>query len=289
MTSPTVKQSKQLHNHSMRPFNPVATALIWVISVACPSTIHAQPPRQMLNAARIEPHVGDTLPLSAQFYNHLGEPTTLGELVGKRPIVLCLVYFECPMLCKLAADGLVRSVADLPETVGDDFDIVFVSFDPRDTPQRADAARNHALRQYARDESADGWHFLTGGQEEIDRLTEGVGFHYVWDDASQQFAHATGLMIVSPEGVITEYLDGVRFSPRELIDAVQRASNNELSASQPTSFVRCYLYDPTTGRFGAAVQWTIRALGTLTVLLLAVMIYRLQFSGRARLNLEEPQ
>ena len=168
-----------------------------------------------------------------------------------------------------------RTVASLPETVGQDFDVVLVSFDPRDSAARADAARQQALKNYARKGTDSGWHFLTGSQDDIDKLSDAVGFHYLWDDASQQFAHASGLVIVSPQGAITEYLDGVQFSPRQLISAVDRAANGEVSVSPPTSFVRCYLYDPTTGQFGVAVQWTIRVLGVLTVLALAVLIMRL--------------
>ncbi|GAA4468001.1 SCO family protein [Novipirellula rosea] len=234
-----------------------------------------QQPRQILDTARIEPQMGASLPLTGEFRDHSGHTVVLSELLGKRPIVLCLVYFDCPMLCKLAADGLVRTVASLPETVGQDFDVLLISFDPHDTPERADAARQLALKNYARSGADAGWHFLTGSQVEIDRVTSAVGFHYVWDDASKQFAHASGLIVVSPEGVITEYLDGVQFSPRALISAVHRAGNNEVFTQSPTSFVRCYLYDPTTGKFGATVQWTIRAMGLLTVLALATLIVRL--------------
>lgn len=220
--------------------------------------------------------------MSAEFRNHLGETVRLNTIVRDRPVIMCLVYFECPMLCKLAADGLVRSVAGLSETVGQDFDVLLVSFDPHDTPQQAALAREQALRKYARDESATGWHFLTGTQDNIDQLTEAVGFQYVWDEKTQQFAHAAGLVIVSPKGVITEYLDGVRFSPRDLATAVTHAANNELSQREPTSFVRCYLYDPTTGRFGSAVQWTLRALGVLTVFLLGVTVYKLSSREQAK-------
>jgi protein SCO1/2 len=239
----------------------------------------AQSPRKILDAIRIEPRIGDSLPMAAAFRDHSGKTVQLSEIIHERPVVLCLVYFQCPMLCKLAADGLVRSVAGLPETVGKEFDIVFVSFDPRDTPKSANAARSHALKQYARKGTDAGWHFLTGTQASIDQLTAAVGFRYVWDEGSQQYAHAAGLMIISPDGIVTEYLDGVRFSPRELVLAVDRAAHNELSQREPTSFVRCYLYDPTTGRFGAAVQWTIRTLGMLTVVLLGATVYRLHRRG----------
>lgn len=232
-------------------------------------------PRDTLEAAKIEPHVGQVLPLAAEFRDHRGQKVQLGELVGQRPLVMCLVYFKCPMLCKLTADGLIRAVASVPENVGENFDVVVVSFDPRDTPRRASAARDHALGRYARADSAAGWHFLTGSQENIDLLTEAVGFQYVWDEQSKQFAHAAGLVIVSPDGVITEYLDGVNFSPRNLMAAVNRAAENQLTERPLTSFVRCYLYDPTTGKFGAAIQWTIRALGVATVLGLILGMYSL--------------
>ncbi len=269
------------NRQSSAPLQVVFILLAFTALLNCDSTVIGQQQRDdLLSAARIEPQVGQSLPLSAEFRDHLGQPLRLKAIVGERPVVLCLVYFECPMLCKLAADGLVRSVASLPETVGKDFDVVFVSFDPRDTAQRAEAARQHALRRYARDGAAGGWHFLTGSQANIDRLTEAVGFKYRWDDDSKQFAHATGLMIVSSDGVITEYLDGVNFSPRDLISAVNRAANHELTVRQSTSFVRCYLYDPTTGKFGTAIQWTIRLLGAATVLGLVLLVYRLQRRGR---------
>ncbi|MCA9156740.1 MAG: SCO family protein [Planctomycetales bacterium] len=251
----------------------VVLVLIVVINLA--SLALGQQPRDKLESAWIEPHVGRMLPLTSEFIEHNGQEIQLGDEVGKRPVVLCMVYFECPMLCKLAADGLVRSVASLPENVGQDLDIVFVSFDPRDTPERAKAAREHALLQYARAGSEKGWHFLTGNQASIDQIAQAVGFHYLWDEETQQFAHATGIMIITPEGRISEYLDGINFSPRELSSAIGRAAKNELTESGATLFMRCYLYDPTTGKFGAAVQWTIRVLGLATVLALILLVFRL--------------
>lgn len=245
----------------------------------------AQRPREMLNRAEIVPHVGTSLPLDAEFLNHQGAPIRLDTITGERPTVLCLVYFECPMLCKLAADGLVRGIAGLSENVGQDFNVAFISFDPRDTPGQADAARTQALRQYARGDSGEGWYFLTGEQPAIDALTQAVGFHYAWDESSGQFSHASGLMIISPTGVVSQYLDGVRFTPHELSEAVENAASGTASAAEPISFARCYLYDPTTGKFGAAVQWTVRVLGLLTVLAIGAMIYRL---SRAPTALEQP-
>ncbi len=232
-------------------------------------------PREKLQAAWIDPQVGRSLPLDVPFIAHDERSTNLREVLGQRPVVLCLVYFECPMLCRLAADGVMRAVSSMSEQVGQDFDVIFISFDPRDTPARARAARDHALSQYTRAGAKAGLHFLTGSQASIDAITRAVGFHYAWDEATQQFSHAAGLMIVAPDGVITEYLDGVNFSPRSLASAVERAQRNELTQTQALAFVRCYLYDPTTGKFGAAVQWTIRALALATVAFIGAAIVRM--------------
>lgn len=169
----------------------------------------------------------------------------------------------------------MRAVSSVPEQVGQDFNVVFISFDPRDTPARAEAAREHALSLYTRSGAEQGMYFLTGTQASIDAVTQAVGFHYAWDDSTKQFSHASGLMIVAPDGVVTEYLDGVNFSPGSLASAIGRARHNELTQSQSFSFVRCYLYDPTTGKFGAAVQWTIRVLALATVVFIGVAIVRM--------------
>lgn len=252
---------------------PVTLLLPLASLLFCPPFAFGQTQaRDALESAWIEPHVGATLPLTAKFVDHTNRSAQLGEISARRPMLLCLVYFECPMLCKLSADGLIKSVSSLRERVGQDFDVVFVSFDVRDTPERASAACEQALRKYARQGTEQGWHFLTGSQESIDQLTDAVGFHYMWDKETKQFSHATGIIVVTPDGKISEYLDGISYSPNDLIAAVHRAANNELTEPTSSIFVRCYLYDPTTGRFGYAVQWTIRVLGVLTVVAITALV-----------------
>lgn len=260
-----------------RSFKQQVTTYVGCLVIVVSSTVAtAQSQRETLSRAVIEPQPGRHLPLNETFFDHTGMSLTIGEVVrGDRPTVLCLVYFECPMLCRLAADGLIRSVAALEEDVGDSFNVVIVSFDPRDTPERATAARFQALRLYAREASERGWFFLTGKQQAIDALTDAVGFRYVWDQETQQFSHAAGLIIVSGDGVITEYLDGVRFTPTELHEAIQRAHSGIVTDAESISFARCYLYDPTTGRFGIAVQWAIRVLGLITVVTIIVGLRRM--------------
>ncbi|MEZ6087840.1 MAG: SCO family protein [Pirellulaceae bacterium] len=245
----------------------------------------SQPQQEMLGKAGIEPKIGGSLPAEAIFVDHHGNAVSIDEIVcGQRPSVVCLVYFNCPMLCKLAADGLVRAAASIDGDVGDAFDVLLISFDPRDQPKQAMAARSIAVQRYGRDPTGTGWYFLTGNQNAIDQLTRSVGFRYAWDDETQQYAHAAGLIIVSPDGGITEYLDGVRFAPMELEAALRRADQKALTDSEGLTFARCYLYDPTTGKFGSVVHWAIRILGLLTVATLVVGIVCLSRVGSRVVN-----
>lgn len=230
-------------------------------------------PREILQQAGIDPQLGTALPRSLRFVDAQGTTCTLEAVYRDRPAVICMVYFDCPMLCKLAADGLVRAANEIPETVGDDFNVVFVSFDPRDTPKKAAAAREYVLRNYTRSDESTGWYCLTGDDAAIQQLTDALGFHYVWDPQSGQFAHASGLMLVDTRGNVSGYLDGVQFTPSELSRAIGDAQGQQITSSQPTNFLRCYLYDPTTGKFGVAVQWAIRLMGLLTLGGLGCLIY----------------
>ncbi|MAT14538.1 MAG: hypothetical protein CMJ46_04630 [Planctomyces sp.] len=248
---------------------------ILIALILVSSSLNAQFSGELLNEAEIIPQVGESLPLDAEFVDATGVPVQLAEVTRERPTILCLVYFDCPMLCKLAADSVVKGVTEIDADVGDKFNVVFVSFNPVDTPEKAMQAQAAALAQYGRVGAGAGWYFLTGEQAEIDRLTKAVGYHYRWDPETKQFSHPSGLMIISPAGVITEYLDGVRFSAADLNSAVKRAAAGTETKSETISFARCYLYDPTTGKFGAAVQWTVRTLGLLTVVGLGFTVFRL--------------
>lgn len=253
----------------------IMVAAVGLLFVAMRSQVMAETARERLNQASIEPKVGSSIPTSATFKNHRGEEVALADIVSERPTVLCLVYFDCPMLCRLAAEGVVRAVASVPGDVGQDFNVLFVSFDPSDTPAKATAARAAALQQYDRDSGGKGWYFLTGTLGEIKRLTQSVGFNYAWDASSGQFSHSSGIIILSVDGTISQYLDGVHFSPTQLSAAIDRAANGEVTAQQAKTFIRCYLYDPTTGQFGSAIQWTLRGLGLLTVLMIGLLLFRL--------------
>ncbi len=240
----------------------------------------AQGPRNILDRAEIDPQIGQTIPLETKFLDHAGRETTLRKTLDAKPAILCLVYFQCPMLCKLAADGLVKALTEIDSRVGDDFQVILVSFDPRDTPPQAEITRKQLVRRYARPGTEQGWHCLTGETQAVETLMARIGFHAVWDENTKQFAHAAGIFLISPEGTITDCLNGVEFSPRPLAKAIDAARRGEVKprvegAAEAKPFLRCYIYDPTTGKFGAAVQWTIRVLGLGTVLAMVWGIARL--------------
>ncbi|KAA0131547.1 SCO family protein [Gimesia chilikensis] len=262
--------------------NFILACLVTLSGWGClPGEATAETPRKILKEAGITPNTGKTLPLETVFTDHTGQELTIRTALGQQPTVLCLVYFDCPMLCKLSADGLVRAANELPETVGEDYRVLLVSFNPQDTPEKAARARQRLIQKYDRTPGGEGWSCLTGSQSEIDRLTGAVGFKARWDEELQQYAHASGLVLLSGEGVITGYLDGVSYAPRELSRAIDAARQSEVTQPSTNSFLTCYLYDPTTGRLGSAVQWAIRILGGLTLIGLVWLVWRLQQGSQA--------
>jgi protein SCO1/2 len=186
--------------------------------------------------------------------------------------VLIFAYFECPMLCTLVVNGLASALNVLSLTPGQDFEIVTVSFDPRDTPAAAAAKKSHYLERYSRAGAAEGWHFLTGDQPSIDRLTKAAGFRYVWDTPTNQFAHPSGVIVLTPDGRLARYLFGVEYGPRDLRLAIVEASNGQVGNPADALLLYCYHYDPMTGRYGLIIMRALRLAGAGTVLALVTFI-----------------
>jgi protein SCO1/2 len=205
------------------------------------------------------------LPLDAPFKDESGRDVRLGDFFGSRPVVLALVYFNCPMLCTQVMSGLSSSLGVMSLNPGTDFDVVAVSFDPREKP--ADAAQKKAtfLEHYSRPKDGAGWHFLTGEQPSIDRLTKAAGFRYVWDKDTNQFAHPTGVIVVTPDGRIARYLFGVEYGPRDLRLSLVEASQGKIGSVVDSLLLYCYHYDPMTGRYGIVIMRTLRIAGAATV------------------------
>jgi len=212
------------------------------------------------------------LPLDARFRDDHGREVRLGEYFGRKPVVLAFVYYECPMLCTQVLSAITSSLGVLSLDAGKDFELVLVSFDPREKPAQAAAKKAEYLHRYNRPGGDEGWHFLTGDEPEIRRATSAAGFRYVWDADTQQFAHPTGIIVVTPDGRPARYLFGIEYGPRDLRLALVEASEGRIGTVADSLLLYCYHYDPMTGRYGFIVMRVLRLLGVATVLLIVSFI-----------------
>ena len=218
-----------------------------------------------LEGVRFDQRLGDNLPLDLSFRDEAGRSVALGEFFGKRPVLLSLGYYNCPMLCPMVRDGLVRSIKPLSFSAGREFEVVIVSIDPDEGPEDAKPRREDSLSRYDRAGTEGGWHFLTGSRESIARLTDAVGFRYSRDAATGQFAHAAGLVVATPSGEISRYLFGAEFSPRDVRLALVEASESRIGGLTDQLLLFCYHYDPAAGRYSAVALGSIRIAGIMTV------------------------
>ena len=228
-----------------------------------------------LKEVRIEQKLGNQLPLDLVFRDESGQQVKLGQYFGKKPVVLSLVYYDCPMLCTQILNDMVTTFRVLPFQVGNEFDVVTVSFDPRETSALAASKKKvyiDYLPENMRAGAQSGWHFLTGEQASIDKLTEAVGFHYRWDEARKQFAHGSAIMLTTPKGVLSRYFYGVEYSARDLRFGLMESAESRIGTPAQELLLYCYQYDPATGRYGAPIKRLLRIAGVLTVLGILAMI-----------------
>jgi protein SCO1/2 len=220
----------------------------------------------------ITPKLGADLPMNGSFRGADGNAVRLDDCFAGKPVILHLVYYECPMLCRLSADGLFSTLGTLSLKPGDDFTIVTLSFDPREGPELSARAREVAITRCGRDAVERGWHFLTGDEASIKAVTDAVGFRYVYDENIKQYAHASGVFVITPEGKIARYLGGIHFAPRDLRLSLVEASGGKIGTAIDQVMMLCYMYDPTIGKYGFAIMTVMRTAGTLTVVTLAASI-----------------
>jgi len=216
--------------------------------------------------------LGNDLPLHAHFTDATGTRRPLGDHFGERPVMLALVYYECPMLCNLVLNGVIRSLRAVEFDAGETFDVVVVSFDPRESWELAAAKRDAYVESYGREGSGSGWHFLTGDEAEIARLTEAVGFSSVYDEETGEFAHSAGIVLTTPEGRISRYFYGIEFPPRDLRLGLIEAADSKIGNLIDQVLLFCFHYDPATGKYTLATLNAIRTGGVLTVAALAFFI-----------------
>jgi protein SCO1/2 len=236
-----------------------------------PGTPSSTLPRA-LREIGFDQNLDQLLPLDTSFRDERGATVRLGDYFGKRPVVLVFAYYDCPMLCTQVINGLSSALGVLSLTPGKDFEIVTISFNPADTPATATAKKAIYLERYTRAGAADSWHFLTGDQPSIDRLTKAAGFRYVWDADTKQFAHPSGIIVLTPDGRLARYLFGIEYGPRDLRYAIVEASDGKVGNAADALLLYCYHYDPMTGRYGLVIMRVLRLAGGATVLALGAFI-----------------
>jgi len=222
------------------------------------------------------------LPRDLAFRDEDGRTVRLGDYFGERPVVLVLAYYECPMLCTLVLNGLLRALRVINLDVGRDFEVVTVSFDARETPALAAAKKAAYLEQYGREGAAAGWHFLTGEGPAIERLAQAVGFRFTWVPEQEQFAHAAAIMVATPAGRLARYFYGVEYPPRDLRLGLVEAADGTIGSPVDQVLLYCLQYDPTTGRYSAVALNLVRLGGVATMLALGGFILISRRRERAR-------
>ena len=238
--------------------------------VAFPA-LHAQSP-QLPARADLEQRLGAQVPLDLPFTDETGQTVSLRRFFGERPVILQMGYNHCWLMCDVVTGALVRSLQDLRLDPGSDFEVVFVSIDPRETWQLAAKKRAEYLRSYGRAKTGPGWHFLTGHDPEIHVLADAVGFHYFYDPPSGQFAHPSGLIVATPRGVASKYFYGVEFDPGLLRQALLEASSGTVGSRVEALLLLCYHWNPLTGRYGVLIARVLKGMCLGTVALLGGFI-----------------
>ena len=233
-----------------------------------PSTALPEPLRQVGYDQRL----GAQLPLDLAFRDETGRPLRLRDLFGARPVILVLAYYDCPMLCGVVLTDLVASLKTLQLAPGRDFEVVVASIDPTETPSQAFATKRDALVRYGRQGTDGGWHFLTGSQAAIDRLTRAMGFRYAYDAATGEYAHAAGIVIATPDGRLSRYLLGVEYPPRDVRLGLVESAGGRIGTVVDKVLLYCFHYDPAAGRYSVMTMNLVRLGGIATVLGLGLLV-----------------
>lgn len=254
------------------------SACVWSSAAAAQNL-----PRPLQNVG-FDQRLNEQVPLDLEFADEAGKPVKLGDYFHGKPVILVLAYYRCPMLCTLVLNGLVQGMLDMDFTVGKEFEVVTVSFDPRETPELAAEKKKNYVARYGRPGAREGWHFLTGKDSAIRRLTQAVGFRYQYDAEADQFAHASGITLLSPTGKISRYFYDIRYAGRDLRLGLVEASAGKVGSAADQVLLFCFHYDPTVGKYGLAVINFIRLGGALTLLTLLSAIFWMRRRERRRLH-----
>ncbi len=221
----------------------------------------------------IDQKLNEQIPLNLKFKDEKGEVVELGKYFHSKPVIIALVYYKCPMLCTQVLNGMVQTFRTLEFSAGKEFEVVTVSFDPTETPEMAADKKETYVTEYARAGVENGWHFLTGDSTSIKTLADAVGFHFVYDKPTKQFAHASGIMVATPQGKLARYLYGIEYGARDLRFSMMEAAQEKIGTPVDKLLLLCYHYDPTTGKYGMVVANLLRGGGALMLLILGGFIF----------------
>jgi len=262
----------------------ISLALTALLALTAPAP--AQAAAKVVRDVGIDQKLGDSVALDLPFFDESGREIRLADLFGRRPVVLALVYYRCPMLCSQVLDGIVRVLRGVSLEPGTDFEIVVVSIDPKETSDLAAKKRASCVAEYDRKTGANGWHFLVGCEDSIRRLADDAGFRYVYDPKSGQFAHASGFFVLTPKGVLSRCFYGLEHSASDLRLALVESSEERIGSLVDQVLLLCFHYDPTTGRYGFVILNAIRAIGLLTVAGITVFLWIMMRRDRGAPRLE---
>jgi len=250
-------------------------------TAGAPNSAAALP--KILQGVGFAQRIGSQIPLDATFTDENGKPVSLGSYFGQVPVVLILAYYNCPMLCSQVMSGATAAFKKVGFQIGTQFKVLTVSFDPRDTPAAAATTKQIYMKQYGDPKAVAGWHFLTGKEPQIKELTDAVGFHYNYDPKTGTFAHAAGLVTLTPQGKLSQYFYGVGFVDRDLRLALVQSSQNQLGSVTDEILLFCCTYDPGTGAYRTLIPRVLKLAGGLTIVaigLLLLFLRRAEFTGR---------
>lgn len=240
----------------------------------------AKPP--VLRDVGIDQLLNNQIPLNLEFKDETGRTVKLAEYFKDKPVILTLVYYDCPQLCNLVLNGLMNVLKTLPMKPGKDFVSVTVSFDPREKPELAAQKRNTYLQKLANPEANDGWHFLTGEEPAIQELARSVGFRYVWDPVSKQYAHTSALIVLTPGGKVSRYFYGFEYPPRDVRFGILDASGGKIGSLADQVILYCYQYDPTRGTYNLVLMRLMRIFGSITIIALVSLILFLRYKTKQK-------
>ncbi|MEX2141493.1 MAG: SCO family protein [Pirellulales bacterium] len=255
---------------------PIVAVLLTIASpqIAVSDKSLSHPQTEIMRNVDFQQRLNTQLPLVREFVDEQGKAVKLGDYFGERPVLFVLAYYRCPMLCNQVLNGVLTSTNALTFVAGQDFEIVVVSFDPADSPSAARAKRAAYTRRYLHKEGRAGWHFLTGKTDDIAAVTQACGFRFVYDEPTDQYAHASGIMIATPDGRLSQYFYGIDYPTRDLRLALVESSQGRIGTLVDQLLLRCFHYDALTGRYGLAVMRLVQAGGILTVVLVGGFIFR---------------